>query len=113
MFVLAIGALGILAVPTLGQSGIKIHGQGTVTEMPGGASTLTMKGTASHLGQYTCYAEIDFVPGVEVGSQDGIGVGVFTAANGDLLAGIVTFHMGADGNSEIHFSWRDSVKFND
>jgi hypothetical protein len=40
----------------------------------------------------------------------------FTAANGDLLVGVVTWDVGAEvgGNrpARLHISWRDSVTFN-
>jgi hypothetical protein len=40
-------------------------------------------------------------------------VTVIEAANGDLIVGIVTWQIDADGNGEIAFSWRDSVEFSD
>jgi hypothetical protein len=47
----------------------------------------------------------------------GHGVVVFTAANGDLLVGVVEWNADAEANNlrtnQIHFSWRDSVEFND
>jgi hypothetical protein len=77
----------------------------------------TLSGTASHLGDFTAYGEVDFVPGSEAGALVGDGVVVFQAANGDLLAGVVTWDVDApvDGfaASHVHFSWRDSVEFSD
>ena len=113
MFVAALGLLSLQAMSALGQSGIKIKGEGTLLDVPGGPSTFNLAGTASHLGLYTCYGEINFVPGTEEGSQDGVGVGAFTAANGDMLVGVVTMLIGSDGNIDIHFSWRDAVEFTD
>ena len=113
MLMAALGLLSLQATSALGQSGIKISGKGSITDVPGGPSILFSEGTASHLGRYVCYGEIDFVPGTEEGSRDGVGVAAFTAADGDLLVGVVTFHEGADGTSGIHFSWRDSVVFSD
>src|SRR5213075_887692 len=59
---------------------------------------------------------VEFLPGV-AGSLVGEGVVVFEAANGDLLVGIMTWHVdpAVDDLSlaSIHFSWRDSVEFDD
>ena len=82
-----------------------------------GPSSFTLEGTGSHLGRYSCYGEVLFLPGEEAGSLVGEGVAVFKAANGDLLVGIATWEVGpeVDGvrSSRIHFSWRDSVTFSD
>ena len=113
LFAAAIGLLSLQANSARAQSGIKINGEGTLLDVPGGPSTFTLAGTASHLGLYTCFGEITFAPTQPDGSRDGVGVGAFTAANGDVLVGVVDMHITADGNSDIHFSWRDSVEFND
>ena len=77
----------------------------------------TLSGTASHLGTFASYGEIVFVPGAEPGSFVGEGVAVFTAANGDLLVGAVTWTIDSGSGdfraSQIHFSWRDFVEFSD
>lgn len=82
-----------------------------------GPSTFTLEGTASHLGQYTCYGEVSFAPGEEEGTLLGEGVAVFEAANGDLLVGVVTWEVDTGDEefrtSRIHFSWRDAVEFSD
>jgi hypothetical protein len=82
-----------------------------------GPAPFVLEGTASHLGQYTCYGEVEFLPADEDGSLLGDGVAVFEAANGDLLVGVVSWEVDADGDelrtSHIHFSWRDSVQFSD
>jgi hypothetical protein len=111
MYVAGLALLSLQSVSALGQSGIKINGEGTLLDVPGGPSTFTLAGTASHLGLYTCYGEITFAPAQEDGSKDG--VGAFTAANGDILVGVVDMHIAADGSIGIHFSWRDSVEFID
>ena len=58
-----------------------------------------------------------FVPGDDPGSLIGDGVVVFEAANGDQLVGAVSWDVdpAIDGDSQasLHFSWRDSVKFDD
>jgi len=80
-------------------------------------SPFVLSGQASHLGRFTAYGEVAFVPGEEDGSLIGDGVVVFEAANGDLLVGVVTWKVAAPANdlatSSIHFSWRDSVEFSD
>lgn len=45
------------------------------------------------------------------GTLEGEGVTVIQAANGDLLVGVVTWQIDAEGNGHIAFSWRDSVEF--
>jgi hypothetical protein len=91
--------------------------QGTIDFSTERISPFTLSGTASHLGQFTSYGQVKFLPGVEPGSLVGNGVVVFTAANGDLLVGLVTWDVNAEADgfrtSGIHFSWRDSVVFSD
>ena len=80
-------------------------------------STFSLQGNASHLGKFTAEGEVDFVPGEDEGTFVGLGVVVFTAANGDLLVGNVTWDVEVDdegiGDSRIHFVWADSVEFSD
>jgi hypothetical protein len=82
-----------------------------------GVVPFTLEGNASHLGKFTAYGEVEFIPGVEDGTLEGEGVAVFTAANGDLLVGVVTWDVGADESgfrtSGLHFAWRDVVEFSD
>jgi len=77
----------------------------------------TLQGTASHLGRFTAHGEVEFAPGDEEDSLVGEGVVAFTAANGDLLVGVVAWDVdAADGDfrpTSMHFSWRDSVTFAD
>jgi hypothetical protein len=76
-------------------------------------SSFAFDGTASHLGRFRCYSEIEFVPGDQEGTLDGRGVAVFAAANGDLIVGIVTCEVDADGTGQMRVSWRDAVEFGD
>jgi hypothetical protein len=105
-------------IPALGKSPVKLKDfQGTINFSAEGITPFTLEGTASHLGQYKAYGEVEFVPGEEEGSLVGQGVVVFETANGDLLVGVVTWDVD-DADSEfatshIHFSWRDSVEFSD
>ena len=105
-------------LPALAKSPVKLRNfQGTIDFSAEGPTPFTLEGTASHLGQYKAYGEVEFVPGEEEGSLVGEGVVVFESANGDLLVGVVTWHVDdADGEfatSHMHFSWRDSVEFSD
>src|SRR5262249_10227368 len=89
---------------------------GAIDATAGGVTSFTLSGTASHLGQFTAYGEVEFVPGEELGSLEGMGVVVFEAANGDLLVGNVAWQVDAGGDlrtCSIHSSWRDSVQFED
>lgn len=91
--------------------------QGSIDFDEDGVSPFTLEGTASHLGKFTAHGEVEFTPGEEEGTLLGEGVVVFTAANGDLLAGVVEWQVGGETNGArgagLHFSWRDSVQFSD
>jgi hypothetical protein len=79
-------------------------------------SPFTLQGTQEHLGAFTAQGEVTFRAGEAAGSLIGDGVAVFTAESGDKLVGVVTWNAGpedANGqrDSDIRFSWRDSVQF--
>jgi hypothetical protein len=101
------------------KSAVKLQNwEGTIDFNDGGVSTFTLDGTASHLGNFSAHGEVEFVPGQQPGTLVGEGVVVFQAANGDLLAGIVTWDVGGQdqnglSSAGLHFSWRDSVQFSD
>ena len=82
---------------------------------PGPVIPFTLAGEASHLGKFTSVGEVVFTPGQQTGTLVGNGVVVLTAANGDLLVGVVTWDVSAAADdmrtTSIHFSWRDSVTF--
>jgi hypothetical protein len=100
--------------PALGQSPVVLKNWGGVIDYSvDGPSTFALKGTASHLGQFKGYGEVDLVPGENEGTFGGEGVVVMEAADGDLLVGVVTMASDADSVGEMHFSWRDSVTFSD
>src|SRR5262245_4133907 len=90
---------------------------GTIDFSTDGITPFTLSGTASHLGRFDAYGEVEFVPGLVEGSLVGDGVVVFEAANGDLLVGVVTWNVDPGGGdfltSSIAFHWRDSVEFSD
>jgi len=105
-------------VAAFAQSPVKLNQWDGAIDFHGvGLSSFTLQGTASHLGLFTAYGEVEFVPGEEQGSLDGEGVVVFEAANGDLLVGVVSWDVAGQGGnfrtSQLHFSWRDSVQFSD
>jgi hypothetical protein len=89
---------------------------GTIDFSATGVSSFTLAGTSSHLGKFTAYGEVEFVPG-DNGMLVGTGVAVFTAADGSLLVGHVQWDAeeAVDGcrTSAVHFSWADSVEFSD
>jgi hypothetical protein len=91
---------------------IKLKCQGTLTS-DGGSAVLRVEGTATELGQFACYGEIVFAPGLEPGSLDGDGVVAFAAANSDVLVGVIAWHINADGTGQAAFHWRDTVTFGD
>jgi hypothetical protein len=100
------------------QSPVKLqNAQGAIDFSTEGTSVFDLQGSASHLGKFSAYGEVEFQPGAEAGSLLGDGVAVFKAANGDLLVGITTWDLDAEMNGEqtahIHFSWRDSVQLSD
>jgi hypothetical protein len=108
----------VIPAGAFAQSPVKLKNfEGTIDFSTERTSSFTLEGTASHLGQFTAYGEVEFLPGEEEGSYVGDGVVVFEAANGDLLVGVVNWEVDAeDGDfrtSHIHFSWRDAVEFSD
>lgn len=89
MLLAAACLLQALAVFALAQSPIEIKASGSLTQQPGGLTVLDLKGTATHLGRFTCRGEVLLVPGDLEGEQDGDGIAAFTAANGDVIVGVV------------------------
>ena len=90
---------------------------GTIDVTAEGVTPFTLEGTASHLGTFTAYGEVEFEPGDEPGSLLGHGPVVFEAANGDLLVGIMSWQVDPAVDdlclASIHFGWRDSAEFSD
>lgn len=75
----------------------------------------TLEGTASHLGNFEAFGEVEFLPTAQ-GGMEGSGVIVFTAANGDRLVGLVTWLVDPGGEmrrSALEFAWRDDITFGD
>jgi hypothetical protein len=104
--------------PAAAMSPVKLnHWSGTVNLWNAGITPFELAGTASHLGQFLASGEVEFLPIGENGSLVGAGPVVFTAANGDLLVGVVTWDVGPEAEGEratrLHFSWRDAVTFSD
>jgi hypothetical protein len=90
---------------------------GAVDYRAKGPTPFVLDGTASRLGQYKCYGEVEFFPGRVRGSLIGEGVAAFEAENGDLLVADVIWEVAADGGdyrtSRIQFSTRSAVEFSD
>lgn len=100
--------------PALAQSPIKLKNwQGTINYSTKGPSSFELEGTASHLGRFTGYGEVELLPGVTDGSLVGDGVVAFEAVNGDRLVGLTTWEVNESELGQLHFSWRDSVTFSD
>jgi hypothetical protein len=105
--------LGVFADSANAQAIITRDGTAAIHLATQGNSTFVVAGTAPHFGKYRGYGEVTLQPGEATGSMAGVGVGVVQAADGDLLAAIVTLRVSADGSSQVRFSWRDSVEFSD
>src|SRR5262245_37714970 len=109
--------VGTMPRPVYAEAPVKMKNfLGAIDVTAEGVTPFTLSGTASHLGDFTAYGEVAFVPGEERSSLVGTGVVVFEAANGDLLVGNVAWEVAAGDEfraSRIHFSWRDSVQFDD
>jgi hypothetical protein len=107
-----------LAVPRAAfaaKSAVKMQKwSGTIDFNDDGVSPFTLEGNASHLGDFKAVGEVEFVP-AEDGSLIGEGVVVFTASNGDLLVGTVSWDVAAEGGelrtSNLAFHWADSIEF--
>ena len=100
--------------PAAAKSPVKLQNwAGTIDYSSNGPSSFELAGTASHLGRFTAYGEVDLLPGAEEGTLEGEGPVVFEAANGDLLVGITTWQVDGDDVGQMHFSWRDSVTLSD
>jgi hypothetical protein len=111
-------SFSLVSNPAFATSPVKLQNwTGTIDLSDDEPLPFTLKGTASHLGRFTASGEVEFLPGEKKGSLIGNGVVVFEAANGDLLVGDVTWDVdpAVDGfsSSAVHFSWRDSVEFDD
>ena len=101
-----LSAAGIFAERTSAAPVVKLSGEGSIELSTDGPSPFVLQGNASHFGKYICYGEVEFSPGAEAGALEGEGPAVIQAANGDLIVGIVTWQIDADGNGQTSFSWR-------
>ena len=99
------------------KSPVKLHNwSGTIDMTANNPVPFELSGNASHLGNFVASGEASFTS-LSDGSRVGVGPVVFTAANGDLLVGEVTWQVNPEAqglaSSSLHFSWRDSVQFDD
>jgi len=115
--VVAVALLTRIAAPAIAESPVKMKKfAGTIHPRADGVAEFSLDGNASHLGEFACQGEVEFVPGDQEGSLLGEGVAVFKAANGDLLVGKVTWDVEPGGDartSSIAFHWQDAVEFSD
>jgi hypothetical protein len=74
-----------------------------------GFSVLRLTGTAAGLGNCTGYGEIV----INQDTRTGTGVVAFTAANGDMLVGVITTEVDSEEALSAEVHWRDSVTLND
>jgi hypothetical protein len=110
--VIAIG-LTSFAVPVFAEPAVKLKVTAVIDLSASNPFPFVLEGNATHLGKVSGYGEVQFIPGDAAGSLDGVGPAVLRAANGDLLVGIVTWHVAAEGTGDAHFSWRDAVTLGD
>lgn len=110
--------IGTMAVPRAmaAKSPVKLQKwSGAIELNASGPKPFTLAGEASHLGKFAAEGEVEFTRQSN-GSLVGEGVVVFTAANGDLLVGIVDWDIAAGGDvrtTSLGFHWQDSVEFSD
>jgi len=95
--VMLLMSFGVCAAPTRAQVEGKPPGEAAIDFSADGPSPFLLAGTAPHFGRFACYGEIDFQPGVAEGSLDGTGVAVLAAADGDLIVGVVSCQLDANG----------------
>jgi hypothetical protein len=108
----------LITNPVLAKSPVKLQKwSGTIDTSADNPVPFTLEGKASHLGKFTAYGEVEFLPIDDEGSMIGLGVVVFRAANGDLLVGNATWEVDPEVDgvaaSSVHFAWTDSVEFSD
>ncbi len=112
---LILAFLNYTARPALAAPAIVLHNWSGEIDLLEDPSPFELHGTASHLGNFDAVGEVEFTFDAQ-GGMAGTGVVVFTAANGDRLAGLVTWNVEAGEDvrhSELSFQWRDSVTFSD
>jgi hypothetical protein len=118
---LAVFAVALVALAVFLSSGAADQPLGKVksksislTFRQDGFAVLRLTGTSEELGNCTGYGELVFVPGEDEDTLDGMGVVAFTAANGDILVGVIAAQLDIIAQTlgfDIH--WRDAVTFSD
>lgn len=80
-----------------------------ILETPGGLSHFAVTGSTADFGRYLALGEATLVPGQEEGVlEDGTGIAVLLAENGDQVVAEVTFKVSGEG-FDFTYDWRDSV----
>ena len=117
VLLVAVGLLDLAAVSLSASAGQPL-GKVNLTSFEIGPSAdgafvvIRLTGTAPGLGDCTSYAELDVEDGEER-TWDGTGVAVFTAADGDVLVGVITAQRDNEGAVSAEVRWRDSVTLHD
>lgn len=85
--------------------------QAVIMKGLGGISQITVTGSNSDFGRYLALGEVTLAPGQEAGVlEEGTGVGLLRAENGDVIVAEVTCQV-TDTGIDVTFHWRDSVTF--
>jgi hypothetical protein len=111
--ILALTACPPFAAADQPLSKIKVK-SATLTFGDVGFAVLRFTGSAEALGNCAAYGELVFVPGEDDDTLDGMGVVAFTAANDDVLVGVIEAQIDEDtGRIDWVIHWRDAVTFSD
>jgi hypothetical protein len=78
-----------------------------------GQATLHGLGLLNLMGLVQVRGELQFIPGAEPGSLDGVGVMAFRTLDGELLVSNVVWYIDADGNGDLEFRWPKEITFRD
>jgi hypothetical protein len=115
--ILIVGALlslGVCAVQEARADKPKSSGAIAFSDDAMEQATFALGGTEQAIGRFASKGELDFVPGADEGTLDGIGVVVLTAADGDQLVGVAACQLDIENDEcDLHFSWRDSITLRD
>src|SRR5262245_61200716 len=114
---LALAVIGVTAFSLLAADGqplgkLKLKSFHIESSANGDFVVMRLTGTLQGLGDSTGYVELDVVDG-EAHTFDGTGAVVFTAADGDILVGVITAQRDRKGAISAEFHWRDSVTLHD
>jgi hypothetical protein len=98
-------ALAALVGKVQAQSGGDLKPRADFDLPSSGPATFTLQSSDRTLGSYLCKGEMDV--------RAGRGVAVFTNANGHKLVADVAAGVDENGEAEMHFAFRDSIRLSD